>query len=171
MFKITPAGTLTTLHNFFYPDGFGSTAALVQGTDGNFYGTTLYGGTNGNTGPVYKITPSATLTTLYSFCAQGGDNCTDGAFPYAGLVQGSDGNFYGTTTGGGTGAGTVYKITATGTLTTLHNFDVSDGESPYGGLVQAIDGKYYGTTAGGGADGAGTVYRIGIVHSCPTCRP
>ena len=125
-----PAQTLATLHSFDYTDGDKPQAGLVQGADGNLYGTTTLGGahTNGvalsGQGTVFKITPSGTLTTLYSFCSQNG--CTDGANPSAALVQGTDGNLYGTTQGGGAnvndcgfGCGTVFKITASGTLTTL----------------------------------------------------
>jgi uncharacterized repeat protein (TIGR03803 family) len=187
VFEITPAGTLTTLHAFCSqsgcPDGAYPEAALVQGTDGNFYGTTAWGGAHGY-GTVFKITPSGTLTTLYSFCAQSG--CTDGLVPYAGLVMGTDGNFYGTThcsqsgcTGGellhaglvqgtDTGStvnGTVFKITPSGTLTTLYRFSCSqggctDGASPIGGLVQATNENFYGTTPWGGAYGYGTVFKI-----------
>ena len=98
VFKITPSGTLTTLHSFDGTDGANPYAGLVQATDGNFYGTTSSGGANGD-GTVFKITPSGTLTTLYSFCSQSG--CTDGANPDAGLVQATNGNFYGTTLDGG----------------------------------------------------------------------
>jgi uncharacterized repeat protein (TIGR03803 family) len=159
----SPAQTFTTLVSFDRTDGaapqFGP---LVQGRDGNFYGTTSADGANAtNVGTVFKITPSGTLTTLYNFCAQ--TNCTDGANPYAGLVLGTDGNFYGTTYAGGangTNVGTVFKITPSGTLTTLHSFDYTDGANPYAGLVQATDGNFYGTTSGGGANGLGTVFKI-----------
>ena len=144
VFKITPSGTLTTLHSFNGTDGSGnSAAALVQGADGNFYGTTESGGANGP-GTVFKITPSGTLTTLHSF------DGTDGAEPN-GLAQGSDGNFYGTTYTGGDIAnqplGTVFKITPSGTLTTLHDFNGADGASPAAGLVQGTNGNFYGTTS------------------------
>src|SRR5208337_3098160 len=124
VFEVTPAGTLTVLHSFCvnYPcaDGASPYAALVQGTDGNFYGT-AYGLGKFNGGTVFKITPAGALTTLHSFCSQ--PNCTDGGNPYAGLVQASDGNFYGTTfERGANGDGTVFKITPGGTLTTLYSF-------------------------------------------------
>jgi uncharacterized repeat protein (TIGR03803 family) len=173
VFKITPAGTLTTLHSFAgYPtNGAGPEAGLVLGTDGNFYGTTFVGGASnsrgaGGCGTVFKITPGGTLTTLHSFWSQTG--CTDGAFPVAGLVEGTDGNFYGTTNKGGTGScpgvalacGTVFKITPAGTLTTLHSFDDADGAYPFGALIQATDGNFYGTTLQGGANDDGTVFKI-----------
>jgi uncharacterized repeat protein (TIGR03803 family) len=108
------------------------------------------------------------LTTLYSFCAAGFP-CADGANPYAGLVQATDGNFYGTTGSGGvsgtcptTGCGTIFAITAGGTLTTVHTFDFTDGAAPRAALVQATDGNLYGTTPGGGPYGnnGGTVFRL-----------
>jgi uncharacterized repeat protein (TIGR03803 family) len=174
VFKITAGGALTTLYSFcavinsrgYCADGDTPYAGLVQGSDGNFYGTTNQGGAN-NEGTVFQIAPGGKLTTLYSFCSQ--SHCTDGNFPYAGLVQGTDGNFYGTTTGGGLGAGTVFKITTGGGLTTLHNFcsrtNCADGELPYAGLVQGTDGNFYGTTYQGGASGncigrCGTVFKI-----------
>jgi uncharacterized repeat protein (TIGR03803 family) len=165
VFKITPSGTLTTLYNFCSKSSCidGSNAgALVQGTDGNFYGTAASGGTSGS-GTVFKITKSGMLTTLYSFCSQVG--CTDGASPYAWLIQGTDGNFYGTAASGGmSSGGTVFKITPGGTLTTLYNFcskvDCTDGASPYAGLIQATDGNFYGTTFKGGGPGYGTVFKI-----------
>ena len=171
VFKITPSGTLTTLHSFNYTDGEGPDSGLVQATDGNFYGTTPSGGANGyGTGTIFKITPSGTLTTLYTFCSQ--LNCTDGQQPEAALVQATDGNFYGTTFSGGANdtcshypphrCGTVFKITSSGTLTTLHSFNGADGDSPWAGLVQATDGNFYGTTAFGGANGDGSVFSLSL---------
>jgi uncharacterized repeat protein (TIGR03803 family) len=162
VFKITPSGTLTTLYNFCAKtgctDGKYPRAGLVQATNGDLYGTASEGGAN-NWGTVFRITPSGTLTTLYSFCSQSG--CTDGAGPWAGLVQAANGYLYGTTYGGGFTAGTVFKITPSGTLTTLYNFcaktGCTDGGAPYAGLVQATNGDFYGTTASGGA---GTVFKI-----------
>jgi uncharacterized repeat protein (TIGR03803 family) len=153
------AQTFTTLVNFNYTNGdqplYGS---LVQGTDGNLYGTTEFGGGN-SFGTVFKVTPTGTLKTLYSLCAQ--PNCTDGMYTYAGLVLGTDGKFYGTTyQGGAHGDGTVFSITSGGTLTTLHSFDGTDGGKPIAGLVQATNGNFYGTTFAGGTNGAGTVFTI-----------
>ena len=166
VFRVTPSGTLTTLYNFcsqtHCADGSNPRAGLVRATDGNFYGTTYAGGANG-AGTVFKITPSGTLTTLYSFCSKGG--CADGRYPEAALVQATDGNFYGTTydataDGVANGDGTVFKITPSGTLTTLYSFSGPDGANPWAGLVQATDGNLYGTTSGGGANGRGTVFKI-----------
>jgi uncharacterized repeat protein (TIGR03803 family) len=166
VFRITPSGTLTTLYSFCAQTGCAdgsAPSALVQGTNGSFYGTTYNGGVYTG-GTVFKITPGGTLTTLYSFCAQ--TNSTDGFYPYAGLVQATDGNFYGTTQNGGAntrcnsiGCGTVFKITPGGKLTTLHSFRGLDGNSP-NGLVQGTDGSFYGTTFFGGAYNVGTVFKI-----------
>ena len=163
VFKITAAGAVTILHTFCTqsgcPDGYNPATGLVQGSDGNLYGETLFGGPNGY-GSVFKITTSGTLTTLYSF------NSADGSEPAGGLVQGSDGDFYGTTSmGGASGAdGTVFKMTSSGSLTTLYNFCAqprcADGGAPNDKLVQASDGNFYGTTVGGGANGYGTVFAI-----------
>ena len=110
---MTPSGTLTTLLSF--ASSANPAAALIQATDGNLYGTTSFGGANCATcGTVFKITPSGTLTTLLSFDGADGEDPTDG------LVQGPNGDFYGTTyIGGAYGDGTVFKITPEGTLTTL----------------------------------------------------
>ena len=174
VFKITPSGILTTLYSFCSQtdctDGMQPYTGLVQGTNGDYYGTTNRGGVNGY-GTVFKITPNGILTTLYDFCSKGGDNCTDGELPYGGLVQGISGDFYGTTQFGGTNlapndgsAGTVFKITPSGTLTTLYSFcaqaNCADGYVPYAGLVQGTSGDFYGTTWGGGANGDGTVFKI-----------
>ena len=104
VFRITPAGALTTLHSFDGADGAFPVANLVEATDGNFYGTTYFGGNCGSPGcgTVFKITPSGTLTVLYVFCSQ--PNCSDGSLPASPLLQASDGNFYGTTQLAGTSA-------------------------------------------------------------------
>ena len=137
------------------------TPGLIQATDGNFYGTTEWGGAYGH-GAVFKITPAGTLNTLYSFCSL--TNCTDGDAPTAGLIQATDGNFYGTTHVGGADRwkGTIFKITPAGTLTTLHSFKQShgDGCEPNAGLIQATDGNFYGTIPYCGVHGYGTLFEI-----------
>ena len=162
VFKITPGGSLTTLHSFSGTDGYDVQAGLVEGSDGNFYGTTVPGGAH-NDGVVFKITPSGTLTVLYSFCSQTG--CTDGAYPKAALMQATDGNLYGTTSAAGANSqGTVFAITPGGSLTTLYSFcpqtGCADGANPIGGVIQASDGNFYGTTNAGGATNQGTVFRV-----------
>jgi len=169
VFKITPEGTLTTLHSFGGTDGYGPEAGLVQASDGDLYGTTLYGGAYG-WGTVFKITVAGALTTLYSFCAQ--TNCPDGSNASGVLVQATDGNFYGTAGAGGpiTSAcptdqgecGTVFKVTPGGTLTTLHSFDSTDGWYPFAGVVQATNGSFYGTTENGGTNNDGTVFTLSM---------
>jgi uncharacterized repeat protein (TIGR03803 family) len=107
-FKITPSGAFTLLHVFDITDGEVPLGALVQASDGDFYGTTELGGAN-NRGTIFQMTPSGGVTTLYSFCAH--SNCPDGANPYAGLILANDGNYYGTTYSGGSGnAGTVFRF-------------------------------------------------------------
>ena len=155
---LLPAQTFTTLHSFDGTDGRLSNAGLVQATNGNLYGTTYYGGAE-NSGEIFEITPGGILTTLHSFCAK--SDCTDGEYTYATPVQGVDGNFYGTTyLGGSKELGTVFKITPSGTQTTLHTFGGSDGSQPLAGLVQANNGDFYGTTYMGGSEGKGEVFKI-----------
>jgi uncharacterized repeat protein (TIGR03803 family) len=153
VFRLTPAGALTVLHSFSgLSDGGTPYGGLTLGTDGNFYGTTYGGGTAGF-GTVFKITPAGTLTTLYSFT-----DGTDGSEPYAAPVQGTDGNFYGTTSQFTTGLGTIYKITPTGILTPLYQFDNTHGATPFSPLLLGTDGNFYGTTLNGGSNGV--VFRI-----------
>jgi uncharacterized repeat protein (TIGR03803 family) len=170
VFRITSTGALTTVYSFCSQanctDGYFPAAGLVQAADGSFYGTTVEGGSiSSSDGTVFRITSSGTLTTLHSFCSQG---CSDGSTPYGVLVQGTNGNIYGTTVSGGSGGnGTVFEITPTGKLTTLHNFGVTDGDEPFAGLVQATNGKFYGTTSEGGASGncasgCGTVFGLSV---------
>jgi uncharacterized repeat protein (TIGR03803 family) len=175
VFRISPGGTYTSLYSFggSPTDGAYPAAGLVQGSDGNFYGTTFLGGSNtncsGGCGTVFQISPSGTETTLYSF----GSFPTDGRSPYAGLVVGDGGNFYGTTSSGGTstnintytdepGEGTVFRISPSGDYASLYSFGSfpTDGRSPYAGLVVGDDGNFYGTTLAGGTHNTGTVFRI-----------
>ena len=159
VFKIDSFGVLTTLHTFgeFRLEGAFPEAGLVQGSDGNFYGTT-YGGGAANRGAVFKVEPSGVATTVYSFTGQ----AVDGGSPSSGLIQGSDGNFYGTTDSGGTSnKGTVFRMDSLGNLTTLHSFAGTNGASPFaGGLIEATDGSFYGTTRYGGTADKGTVFKL-----------
>ena len=162
IFKMTPAGRLTTLYSFCVstgcPDGDSPLAAVVQDSAGNLYGVTAFGGFIGpcasGCGTVFKLTPQGTLATLYRFSS------FDGALP-VGLLQATDGNFYGTTQLGGThNQGTVFQVTAGGTLTTLHSFSMTDGTQPQAGLMQATDGSFYGTTAQGALGNRGSIFRL-----------
>jgi uncharacterized repeat protein (TIGR03803 family) len=170
VFKITTSGTLTTLHSFNGTDGSQPSGWLVQGSDGNFYGTTSMGGANGG-GEIFKMTSSGTLTTLHSFCSQSG--CADGLQPEAGLLQASDGNFYGTTLGGGAHAsGTIFAIAPAGAFSSLYSFcslggtSCTDGSGPTAGLIQATDRKLYGvTTQGGNSSFSGTAFSLQVQFS------
>lgn len=161
VFKITPQGNLTTLYDFSgqefdaFPD-----APPIEARDGSFYGTTL-GGFNGNGGEVYEVTPSGKQTVLFSF------DRTDGANPTDPLIQATDGNFYGTTQSGGAsghceqyGCGTIFKLTPKGHLAVLHSFRGSDGFYPTAPLIQGSDGNFYGVVQEGGIDGLGVVFRM-----------
>jgi uncharacterized repeat protein (TIGR03803 family) len=170
VFKMSPSGSLTTLHNFGGADGSQPLAGLAAGSDGNFYGTTNLGGSHG-AGSVFKVTPSGQFTILHSFCSKAA--CADGQSSYAGLIQASDGNLYGTTLSGGTqGHGTVFKITKGGTFSTLYSFcaqsGCADGEFPQTGLVQASNGNLYGTTILGGAYGSGTIFELTLSGALTT---
>lgn len=186
VFEITPLGKLTTLYSFCAQnstgtcnDGSSPSAALIHGADGNFYGTTLYGGGNvadnncfcGGYGTVFKISPAGKLTTLYTFCNLTNSNgsCLDGALPWGGLVQAANGTLYGTTYDGGTGfnnkGGTVFDLTPSGKLTTLYSFchvgtTCLDGGYPYAGLIHATNGRFYGVTRYGGDNQWGTVFAV-----------
>lgn len=171
VYQLTPANVLTTLYSFCAKtncvDGMGPNV-LTQGNDGNFYGTTSTGGANGSYGTVFEITPTGSLTTLYSFCAE--TNCADGARPNV-LIKGTGGDFYGTTSAGGANGsnGTFFQITPLGSLTTLYSFCVetncADGSGP-NSLIQGADGSFYGTTATGGrvyrrcVGGCGTLFSL-----------
>jgi uncharacterized repeat protein (TIGR03803 family) len=231
VFQVTPTGTLTTLVNFTGPNGSYPQCALIQASDGNLYSTTTGGATDANGHPfnygtVFKLTLDGTLTTLFVFTEDSNTNAPNGEYPVGALVQGTDGNLYGTTTSGGTrnsngdfGQGTIFKMSLTGTLlisttvrglpvapenraaepnfpefpliqgrdgnfygvsfkaggsalgdifrftpggvvTELHTFAPSEGYQPLGGLVQGSDGNFYGTTEIGGSADTGSVYRL-----------
>jgi uncharacterized repeat protein (TIGR03803 family) len=168
IFKVSPTGALTTLHSFNATDGVSPYGSLLLASNGNFYGTTTEGGTcigTGGCGTIFMMTPSGTFTTLYNFCLQSG--CPDGQYPGGDLMEASDGNLYGTTHGGGnftycpqSGCGTVFKLTLSGTLTTLHTFAKREGEYPAPGLVEGAKGTFYGSTGAGGTGDLGTIFTI-----------
>jgi uncharacterized repeat protein (TIGR03803 family) len=158
-FKVSNSGVFTTLHDFVYTDGADPNLP-TQSTDGNFYGTALLGGSKGF-GTVYKMTPAGKTTVLHNFLGFP-DDCT---YPRGILVQGRDGNFYGTTyQGGSNNQGCVFKITPTGVFTIIHSFVYKspsfDGQLPWAGLTLGPDGNFYGTTANGGSKNDGTLFKV-----------
>jgi len=168
-FEITPAGQLTTLYNFcsqtnsqgYCTDGL-YPVSLLQGTDGNFYGTTQMGGGNCCSGVIFKITPAGKFTILYNFS---GGSATS-------LTQGANGNLYGTIAPNGF-PGEIFEVSLAGKFTILHDFcskkNCADGSHPSPTLIQASDGNFYGTTVFGGSNtcvlqgsavGCGTIFKI-----------
>ncbi len=176
-----PAVTVNTIYRFLHDgitqSGYSHGALVydevIQGADGNFYGTTMLGGSGLCKGPfgvqgcgtVYQLTPGGVQTVIYNFdLDSGGTTATNGIYPIGGLVQGSDGNFYGTTSGGGNagaicngnlGCGVVFKLTPGGQYAVLHTFNGALANPPEGGvptsrLLLAANGKLYGTTYSGG---------------------
>ncbi len=154
-YKLTVDGQFTSLHSFgqtltdgTWPQG------ITLGSDGNFYGATVYGGNRSEQpGVIFKITPAGEYTELYALCSRA--KCADGEKPFSPPVEGNDGNFYGaTTTGGANGGGVIYKITSTGHYSVIHNFcspsdyQCTDGSVPYG-ITKGADGNFYGTTYSG----------------------
>lgn len=154
VFKVTPEGIETILHRFSGPDGQ-FPVGLIQGGDGNFYGTTSGGNTS--YGTLFRVTPEGVETTLYTLNPAGGD----GAFPGANLMQGNDGNFYGTTTGGGKNeSGTMFQLTPAGVETVLYSFPKSSVPGPDTNLVQASDGNLYGASFYGGTYDEGYFFSL-----------
>jgi uncharacterized repeat protein (TIGR03803 family) len=151
-------GEIQLLSSFAGGNGANPYSGLCLGPDGNYYGTTHQGGTNGlpsGLGSVYRLTPGGVVTTLHSFAAT-----PNGNRPIAGLTLGTDGHLYGVTwQGGNSGGGTFFRFTTNHTLTTIFSFSSGGGTRPSGRLMLAQDGFFYGTTQLGGG-GYGTVYRI-----------
>lgn len=152
VFKMTPAGSLTTLVSFTGANGANPQSELFQGSDGSFYGTTYGNSISAFNGTVFKMTPAGALTTIASLAPPVGDT------PYTGLVEHSDGTFYGTTYGG-VGYGTAFKVTPTGMMTWLLTFTQANGIEPQQ-LAKGTDGNFYGVTYMGGAKGYGAAFRM-----------
>jgi uncharacterized repeat protein (TIGR03803 family) len=159
---------LTVIHAFTGADGKGPVASLILASDGNWYGTTTYGGAD-NLGTVFRVTPAGVFSTVYAF------DGSVGAYPLVNLIQGTDGNLYGTTANGGTfNAGAIFKLTLAGIATNLYSFTAPDaneinvdGFGPHGALLQAPDGNFYGTTFGG-VYGGGTIFKISAAGALTT---
>jgi uncharacterized repeat protein (TIGR03803 family) len=172
VYKISPGGAYSVLYSFrdYGMDGSNVEAPVIEGSDGNFYGTTFAGGAFAS-GAIFKVTPAGAETILYSFCS-GGGLCADGQSPNSGLLEGSDGNFYGLTPNGGAypsgnAGGTLFRITPAGDYTLLHSFcgiqiyaPCIDGGNPQGALILGSDGNFYGATRGGGANGTGAAFKM-----------
>jgi uncharacterized repeat protein (TIGR03803 family) len=164
VFRLTPGGVLTTTYSFTGgTDGYDPVGALALGADGNFYGVTRHNRISVFEfyGTIFKVTPAGQITTLYAL------NNTDGAYPYAGLIEGSDGNFYGTTyTGAYNLNGIIFRITPAGSFTTLAVLDgFNTGAHPAAALVEGADGSLYGTTTSDGPGGCGTVFRLSFTSA------
>jgi uncharacterized repeat protein (TIGR03803 family) len=172
VYMLDKSGKETVLYNFTGgADGGDPQAGVIRDAAGNLYGTTSQGGASG-VGVVYKLDPAGHESVLYSFCPQT-QFCSDGAYPYAGVIRDSAGNLYGTTQVGGddacpgfVGCGVVYKLDAAGHETVLHAFTYADGFIPNAGVIRDSAGNLYGTTNSGGnihncSDrGCGVVYKL-----------
>jgi uncharacterized repeat protein (TIGR03803 family) len=159
LFKMTPGGTLTTLHSFTNGvDGSSPTGPLLQTSDGTFWGMTPGGGVS-SFGNIFRMTPAGAYVNVYSF--QGG---TDGYQPAGALIQAADGNLYGVTKfnkiAGYNFYGTIFRLATNGMLSTLYALNYGDGTYPAAGLVEGGDGNFYGTTFQGGPDDLGTIFRV-----------
>ncbi|MGB8702548.1 MAG: choice-of-anchor tandem repeat GloVer-containing protein [Thermosynechococcaceae cyanobacterium] len=166
-YRMTPTGKLTKLAQFDFYNTGGAPHGLIQAKDGNLYGTAETGGAFSSSlcasrgcGAVFRLSSAGNLTILAKF------NGTNGSKPTAGLLQASNGSFYGTTSQGGNttaclnGCGTIFRMSATGKITTLVKFKGSNGADPEAELIQGSDGNLYGNTAEGGKNNAGTLFRM-----------
>jgi uncharacterized repeat protein (TIGR03803 family) len=161
IFRMTPGGTVSTLHQFSSSTAR-PTGALIQGTDGDLYGTMMFGGT-ANKGAIFRMTLGGTVTVVHEL-----NGTTDGSAPQGALTQATDGNFYGTVRSG-SGAltfGGIFSLSSDGTYTIVHAFtinpSVNEGYEPFAPLIQATDGFFYGTNLQAGANNFGVLYRMGI---------
>ena len=174
VFQVSTGGSFSVVHAFTTSGAQGKTplAGLIQGGDGALYGTTQLGDIQGDgagDGTLYRLTLTGGFAVLHFF-----DFDTSGVGGYApdtSLVQGSDGNFYGVTRGGGdNGVGTVYRLGADGSFTNLHSFNGADGSTPLGPLVEGNNGVFYGLTTTGGRSNRGTFFGITSSGALTTVR-
>jgi uncharacterized repeat protein (TIGR03803 family) len=159
LYRFTLAGNYKALYSFcrgIFCSGGSGPLALVQDGNGNFFGTTQYGGGSDDVGTLFELTAKQQFINLHNF------DKTDGAYPSAGLTLASDGNLYGATVEGGPAdAGTIFEITTAGTFRTLYTFAHPYAFNPTGPLFQGTDGSFYGATPGGNGDGPlGTVFKF-----------
>jgi uncharacterized repeat protein (TIGR03803 family) len=159
--KMTTAGAVTDIFDFSNNNctvdncGNGAYGGLTLGTDGNFYGAFYYGGTTGNNGEVFKLTPAGVLTALHNFTG-----ASDGSHPYGAPIESASGIFYGTTSSATVADSTVYSVTSAGVFTTLHTFTGPDGQNIVAPLVQGTDGNFYGDTVAGGTSNDGVIFKM-----------
>lgn len=173
IYRYSPADGLSVLFIFggSDTDGYLPSGPLIQGSDGDLYGTTDNGGKNGGGGTIFKVSLNGDYSQLHSF----GDGEFDGDIPLGGLVEASDGNFYGVTASGGDytcteipsgigNCGTIFRMSPNGQTEVIYSFgDPSksgEGVSPNGPLVQGQDGSLYGTTQTRGTNGLGTIFKL-----------
>jgi len=165
LYSLSSAAVFTELADTDRKLGQNPKAGLIEDAPGEFYGTTSAGGYVGDFGTIFKITSAQVYTELTQFDGNPLSGGVEGAYPFAGLINGADGNFYGATTeGGANNFGTVFKVTPSGVLSTLAEFTgntgAKKGSYPHGALCQDTNGDLYGTTMEGGADGLGTIFKI-----------
>ena len=168
VFKLDSAGKETVLYTFCSQsncsDGYSPSGGLFRDAEGNFFGSTEFGGAYGY-GTIFKLSRTGKETVLYSFCSHP-TSCLDGAYPNGELIHDAEGNLYGTThSGGAFNWGTVFKLSKTGKETVLYSFcsagNCADGSQPNWGVIQDAEGNLYGTTNEGGVEGEfGTVFKL-----------
>jgi len=159
VYKLSKSGKFTVLHSFAggTSDGCEIFGTPAMDKSGNLYGTAEACGAFSE-GMVWKVSSKGIETVLHNFHDS---DLNDGAFPYAGVILGTNGTLYGVTiVGGNPGYGTVYELSTSGGITILHNFAGTDGVNPYGGVIRDANGNLYGTTFNGGSDNVGTVWKL-----------
>ena len=170
VFKLTPTGTKTIVHDFSSDaDGELPTGGLVFDSSGNLFGTTQFGGTHcgfNNCGTLFKITPGGVKSTVHDF----GADAEDGARPFGGLIIDGTGTLWGTTLEGGDHIrGTLYKVPPQGQVTIVWAFGMfPDGAYPGNGVIEDGAGNLYGTLPTDGSEGPGMLFRYSIADQTET---